>query len=409
MGKKKSKKSKKSKKEEIVHDDYDSDAGEEIDINVPESEDEADDDDGYMEREPDESEGVDFEDKDIIEDTEATEAKKSLFKVPTLSFTQAEMPLLGYLLASFVFFLAAVGKQCKGFGRRRVEDLFQDLMDSIMDEVVQDTFEDFDSYGYSFAGIGGCLRTGYYAYAICLGIFGILFSVGLVGWIKYNASLAANRNPMDLEGSPVDDGESFTNEDKTVSELFLDNNKWLFDGFLLVWAIVGWAVFTFWAGSVFAVTGNGFFALWAMMLFSVWNMGVNADTITSQAKKSEPWIYATTLGSIITIIELTARYTWKYHPQKEIASYGLSVAVVSIVFGLVIFTFSMIGNEDRKLDPKIRLWTLATLIVLWLVAACLTTFIGPFTITGNGYFAVWGCTIASGLAFASVQSEIQEM
>ncbi len=457
MGKKKSKKSKKSKKEKIVDDD--SDAGEVVDIDVPESEDEADDD-GYMEKEPDESEGVDLEEKDIIEDTETTEAEKSLFKVPALSFSQAEMPLLGYLLASFVFFLAAVGKQCKGFGRRRVEDSFQDFFGSIFDEIVEDTFDDVYPYDYvgdpnSFAGIFNCLRTGYYAYAICLGIFGILFSVGLIVWIKYNASLAANRNPMDLEGSPVDDGESFANEDKTVSELFLDNNKWLFDGFLLVWAIVGWAVFTFGAGSVFALTGNGkdecrnkrqymatfslplghrtnhalmfsrctmnsmvatkniigFFALWAMMIFSIWNMGVTADTITSQAKKSEPWIYAMTLGSIITIIELTARYTWRFQSQtqKGISGYGLSVAVVSIVFGLVIFTFTMIGNEDRKLDPKIRLWTVSILIVLWLVAACLTTFIGPFTVTGNGYFAVWGCTIAAGLAFASIQSETQEM
>lgn len=420
MGKKKSKKSKKSKKQEEIVDDN-SDAGEVIDIDVPESEDEAEDD-GYMEKEPDESEGVDFDNKDVIEVTEVTEPKKSLFKVPALSFTPAEMPLLGYALASFIFFLAAVGRKCKGFGRRRVEEnTFQidDFVQNIWNELDIDPYQDvddgvfdvtYDPFFSSLLGPSCFFRTGYYAYAICLGIFGILFSVGLVVLIKYNASLAANRNPMDLEGSPVDDGESFTNdEDKTVSELFLDNNKWLFDGFLLVWAIVGWAVFTFGAEGVFAVTGNGFFALWAMMLFSVWNMGVTADTITSQAKKSEPWVYAMTLGSIITIIELTARFPWRFHPNKGIASYGLSVAVVSIVFGLVIFTFSMIGNEARKLDPNVRLWTLAILVVLWLVAACLTTFIGPFTNTGNGYFAVWGCTIVSGLAFASVQSEIQDM
>lgn len=136
-------------------------------------------------------------------------------------------------------------------------------------------------------------------------------------------------------------------------------------------------------------------------------MGLTADAIASQAKKSEPWIHLVTFGSIVTIIELTARYSWRFHPNKGIASYGLSVAVVSIVFGLVIAVFSMIGNEDRKLDPKIRMWVLVVLLVLWLLTACLTTFIGPFTITGNGYFAVWGCTIALGLAFANVQSEMQ--
>lgn len=415
MGKKKSKKSKKQKKEEIIDDE--SDDGEVIDIDAGEEEDQIedgdDDDDDYYDRKPEESEGEDYEEKGDTKGEEATGAKKSLFKVPAITFTQAEMPLLGYAMASFVFFLAAVGKQCKSNFRRRTEEFAAGFLEDFFDEIT-DNIETFDDdFGVNpyiglYGGMSGfsCLPTGYYAYAVCLGIFGILISVGLVVWMKYNDSLAAKRNAA--EGDIEMDGESISNEDvKSVSELFLDNHKWLFNGFLFLWAVIGWAIFTFGARGVFAMTGNGFFALWAMLLFSIWNMGVTADTITTQAKKSEPWIHVVTFGSIVTIIELTARYTWRFHPNKGIASYGLSVAVISIVFGLVIAAFSMIGNEERKLDPKIRLWTLALLVVLWLLTACLTTFIGPFTITGNGYFVVWGCTIASALAFANIQSEIQ--
>lgn len=411
MGKKKSKKSKKQKKQEYSDDE--ADAGEVIDIDA--GEDEADDedledkDDYYMENEADDTEGAEVEDKgDIVGEETTGGAKKSLFSAPALQFTQAEMPLLGYAMAAFVFFLAAVGKQCKF--RRRTEDLMADFLEDILSDVVFDDDFNYDVNPYvgiygSMSGFG-CLSTGYYAYAICLGIFGILMAVGLVIWMKYNASLAAKRNNS---GDLQIDSDSVTNEeDKSVSELFLDNHKWIFNGFLFLWAVIGWAIFTFGALGVFAMTGNGFFALWAMLLFSIWNLGVTADAIATQAKKSEPWVHVMTFGSIVTIIELTARYSWRFHPYKGIASYGLSVAVISIVFGLIIAAFSIIGNEDRKIDPKIRLWTLVALLVLWLVTACLTTFVGPFTITGNGYFAVWGCTIASGLAFANVQSEMQE-
>ncbi len=265
MGKKKSKKSKKSKKqkEEVIIDD-ESDDGEVIDIDVGEEEDPVEDDvddDYYMGKEAEENEGEDFEDKGEVEGEVATGEKKSLFKVPALSFTEAEMPLLGYAMASFVFFLAAVGKQCKFNFRRRTEDFAAGFLEDFFDEITDIAIDDDFQFGGANPFLGmyggfGCLPTGYYAYAICLGIFGILMSVGLVVWMKLNDSIAAKRNAA--EGDIEMDGESIpTEEDKSVSERFLDNHKWVFNGLLFLWAVIGWAIFTFGAQGVFSMTGNG--------------------------------------------------------------------------------------------------------------------------------------------------------
>lgn len=142
-----------------------------------------------------------------------------------------------------------------------------------------------------------------------------------------------------------------------------------------------------------------------MMLFSIWNLGVTMDTLAGQAQKSDSYVYAMGLGSIITIIELTSVPFFRWQPNYRIASYAVSVSVLGLIFGLLIAGFSLAGGD--KLNAKIQFWTLAVLLVMWLVAACLTTFVGPFITTGNGYFAVWASTIFTGMAFADVQSELQ--
>jgi hypothetical protein len=260
----------------------------------------------------------------------------------------------------------------------------------------------------TLSGLGiGCLSTGYYAYAICFSIFGVLFGAGVLGWMKFNASLAENRKGLaGYDEQDIEDGMAGEETNKSVSELFLDNHKKWIDLFLFVWATAGWAVFTFAGNGLFSITGNGFFALWIMMLCSIWNMGVTTDSIKDQAKKSDAWIHALSLGSLVTIIELSTfldgfRFFGSY---VGISGYGLFVACSSLLFGLVVVIMSMVA--PGKLDAKIKMYTLGAFLVLWIIAACLTTFQGPFLNTGNGYFAAWGSVFAAAMAFSGAQGEL---
>jgi len=134
-----------------------------------------------------------------------------------------------------------------------------------------------------------------------------------------------------------------------------------------------------------------------MMIFAIWNFGISVDDVKDQAKKSETVIYAMILGSVIAIIELTTGpLPFQYRSNKGIASYTVAVAVIAIVFGLVTMGMSRFGKD--KIDTEIQFWCLLLILVLWIVAACLTTFIGPFLTTGNGYFAVWGSAVFAGMA-----------
>lgn len=405
----KSKKSKKSKKAKKVKEVADPEP-DVVDIDVPESDEE------------NEVKGLETIEAPTsgIETIDAPESKRDLGSYFTV--TPAEMPLLAYTVAALVFFFASVGKKCPdfegipGFRRRSLQfddDLFDMIDDNFFDNYLEDldnAFEDLDNaFEDALTSVNGvfglgCLRTGYFAYALVFSIFGVLFGAGVLGWMKYNASLSESRNGLADAERDIEDGTVEEDLNKTVSEMFLDKHKKWIDLFLFAWATAGWAVFTFAGNGLFSTTGNGFFALWVMMLSSIWNLGVTADSITEQAKKSDTWIHALSLGSLVTIIELSTYLTGLFPMHKGPSGYGLFVSVTSLIFGLVVVIMSMVA--PGKLDAKIKMYTLAGLLVLWIVAACLTTFVGPFLITGNGYFAVWGSVAFAGMALSGAQGEM---
>jgi len=348
-------------------------------IEPPGEVDSGDEDNGRKKEE--DTEGMDLDEKGVGAAATVPTDNKGCFSATALQFTEAELPVLGYFLASIVFFLAAVTRRTK---------------------TAQQDAQGFNPN--NCAGSGGTLQSSHFAYALCLGLIGALMAGALFGWMRYNAGLANERNGKKPVGDDVEGGSEdarITTEeydtDKSKSELFLEKYKWVIDLVLFLWAFIGWAFFTFGGGDVFAYTGNGFFALWAMMIFAIWNFGISVDDVKDQAKKSETVIYAMILGSVIAIIELTTGpLPFQYRSNKGIASYTLAVAVIAIVFGLVTMGMSRFGKD--KIDTEIQFWCLLLILVLWIVAACLTTFIGPFLTTGNGYFAVWGSAVFAGMA-----------
>lgn len=185
-------------------------------------------------------------------------------------------------------------------------------------------------------------------------------------------------------------------------------------------------------------TTAGYFALTAMVCFSIANMGVTTDMLVEAACYTEAAIYGLTLCAVIVIMELTVGFgvgqkSWRFfRDHKTICNYGLVVATLSILLGLVTFGFHVRKSirdfmqgplpgqplpqtprgtpqpptSTKTLHLEIRFWIISIMLALWIILACLTTFVGPFLMTGNGYFAVWASTFFSGLAFMNVQKEI---
>ena len=174
---------------------------------------------------------------------------------------------------------------------------------------------------------------------------------------------------------------------------------------------------------------SGYFALTAMVCFSIASLGVTTDMLVEAARNTDGCLCGLTLCSVAVIMELTVgfgrpprRLPWRwFRSHLHIANYALVVGTLSVVLGLGAFGF-YIRDLVRGSPPpppagapptltevrwlEVRFWTLFVLLAMWIVAACLATFIGPFLATGNGYFAVWASVFFTGRAFLNVQKDI---
>ena len=140
-----------------------------------------------------------------------------------------------------------------------------------------------------------------------------------------------------------------------------------------------------------------------MLLAAFWNNGVTRKMIEGLLNNADSCIYGLSLTSIILIIELIVELHfvnlkeqgqddnvqqkyWKKLIQPDISLYTLILSVISLLYGLVTAGMSRLTNNDYRIDPKLQLIFINFIIILWIIAAALCTFIGPFVVSFNSIF-----------------------
>lgn len=156
--------------------------------------------------------------------------------------------------------------------------------------------------------------------------------------------------------------------------------------FNLAWWTIAAGIITF--ENPFTSTGNGYFATWTGFVFSVLGLGVSATKMIGAASRSGPLLL---LGAASTVVVFASPRSMDHDIHKGNANYAMLVAVLTVIAVISFLFMAHTGRQD--VYAKLRFPVLLALSALWLIEACLVTFRGPFTLTGNGYFGSWAATI----------------
>lgn len=160
-------------------------------------------------------------------------------------------------------------------------------------------------------------------------------------------------------------------------------------GLALLWSL-GASIFTF--KSPFNYTGNGYFATWTCLVVA-WLLAVK-----HLPKLREPFeMHAKGGGRCLTVLLLASAAVFAeaiIECQQGRGFNGqlfwmLACAGVSLTISLLLLLPCVI----KKVGPIFKYLALL-LVAMWMAAAFVGTFLGPFQATGNGYFGCW-------VAFAS--------
>eukprot|EP00526_Cylindrotheca_closterium_P015644 CAMPEP_0113634038 /NCGR_PEP_ID=MMETSP0017_2-20120614/17721_1 /TAXON_ID=2856 /ORGANISM="Cylindrotheca closterium" /LENGTH=273 /DNA_ID=CAMNT_0000544715 /DNA_START=64 /DNA_END=882 /DNA_ORIENTATION=- /assembly_acc=CAM_ASM_000147 len=192
-----------------------------------------------------------------------------------------------------------------------------------------------------------------YGYATAVGVGAILFSAGGLYLLQkgemYNEQLLA----LPILG-PCSFGYT----------LSLVNFIW--------WGVAA-GILTF--SGPFTVTGNGYFAVWAGFFASALGVGITQDHL----KDLNQTIRLAT-ASLVIICSIPSTLGGHFDPE---AIFALTLACFTLVFCIITTNFANLISQSNAF------YMLMGLTLLWVIEAALVTFRGPFTETGNGYFASW--------------------
>lgn len=158
--------------------------------------------------------------------------------------------------------------------------------------------------------------------------------------------------------------------------------------FLLIWCFVGACIMTGPDGP-FYETGNGYFASWGLVVFSMMAMDLSKQTLPVNIRNIANGMHLILgIGACAIVVMLS---TIPYFDNKHFYNNGESTLAVIVSVLSILVAANFVYAKHKKSDQirEFELPTLTVIALLWIVTASLATFRGPFTTTGNGYFACW--------------------
>lgn len=163
----------------------------------------------------------------------------------------------------------------------------------------------------------------------------------------------------------------------------------------LVWWTIGAGVLTF--DNPYTYLCNGFVATWGGFLGALYAVGFKHSDDSGKFML-EP-LFFLIVGSVVVFFATISALHWDIKGGNTV--YGLVVSFLSILAACTWFILDILkpaafqGKEETV--KMVRAVVFGVLAVMWIIAALLLTFKGPFnsTVTGNGYVGAWGSLIAA--------------
>lgn len=165
-----------------------------------------------------------------------------------------------------------------------------------------------------------------------------------------------------------------------------------------VYSFVGACFLTF--DKPFEETSNGYFAAWTVVFGCAMANGMTASAFGSTVKGLGS-LMGLLVASLVVLVASIAPVRDDV-PNKEEAVYALALSCVTFAYIALVMGMDKRGGS---MSGMVHFGCMAILACCWIVMACLVTFRGPFTKTGNGYFGSWaGAAMSSVAAFAAKQA-----
>ena len=176
--------------------------------------------------------------------------------------------------------------------------------------------------------------------------------------------------------------------------------KAAFSGFFSAWWTAGAITLTFYGP--FTVTSNGYFACWAALIFSVAMLVATLGRIAAEqtdaakaALREKRSLAGLLVASAVMIGACISR------------AYMLAVGIAEVAYPLVcaiatVVCVSVMLLAATKLPDLGKALLALTMLGMWIATLYVATFgLGPFAVTGNGFFAAWLGVIFAALLLIS--------